>query len=147
MVLAVQTVRLDRRTGQLERAKINLNECREGRKADREAYERAQRQAQELNDAEVSRIVTEQDKINAETKSRYDRDLDRLRAGGLRKDLAAPPGSAGCSQASTDGKAAAGVDGPAAVCVLTEDLLRGAEVELRLLHLQNWIKEQLQVER
>lgn len=120
---------------------------RAGRIADRKAYEDAQKKAAELNKAQVNRIVSEQEKINAEAKSRYQRDLERLRAGGLRKDIAAPQGSSGCSNPGAVPQAAAGVDGPAAMCVLREDLLRGAEVELRLLHLQEWIREQLQVER
>ena len=146
LLLAVQTVRLGHRTNQLERAKINLNECREGRKADRQAYADAQRKAAELNKAEVERIVTEQERRSAEDKNRYQRDLNRLRNGGLRKDLAAPQGSAGCAAASADGKAASGVDGEN-VCVSRSLLMRAAEIELARNALIDWINNQLGVKR
>lgn len=128
-------------------ARANLNECRQGRIDDRKAYEQAQRDAQVKNDADVSRIVGEQEKVNAEAKSRYERDLARLRSGGVRKDLAAPPGSAGCAEAGADGKAAAGVDGTDQLCVSRSLILRGAEIELQLMHLQDWINDQLQIQR
>jgi hypothetical protein len=146
LLLAVQTVRLGHRSNQLERAKINLNECREGRKADREAYAQAQRDAKAKNEAEVSRIEKEQEQISAEAKSRYQRDLDRLRNGGLRQDLAAPKGSAGCATASADGKAASGVDGEN-VCVPRSLLVQAAEIELGRNALIDWINNQLKVAR
>jgi hypothetical protein len=130
----------------LDTARTNLNECREARKQDRLAYEDAQRKAHEANEAEVKRIETEQESINAEAKSRYERDLARLRAGGLRKDLAAPKGSAGCAEAGADGKAAAGVDGEN-VCVPRSLLVRAAEIELGRNALIDWINEQLGVRR
>src|SRR4249919_2000523 len=108
MALGIQTARLSHAKGNLETARINLRECRQGRIDDRKAYEDAQRKAHEANEAEVKRIENEQESINAEAKSRYERDLARLRAGGLRKDLAAPKGSAGCAASGTDGKAASG---------------------------------------
>ena len=146
MLLAVQSVRLGNRTNQLEREKINLNECREGRKQDRAAYEQAQRDAKAKNEAEVARIEAEQEKINADAKSRYERDLSRLRAGGLRKDLAAPKGAAGCAEASAVPDPAKGTDAEV-LCVSRSDVMRAAESELRLNGLIDWINEQLGVKR
>src|SRR4249919_2712026 len=146
MALGIQTVRLGHRSNQLESAKFNLNECREGRKQDRAAYEQAQRDAAAKNEAGVKRIETEQEQINADAKSRYERDLARLRAGGLRKDLAAPKGSAGCAETGADGKAAAGSDAEK-LCVSRSDVMHAAEAELRLNALIDWINEQLGVKR
>src|SRR5207342_1811863 len=108
MAAALFYVQRNNARDDLDTARINLRECRQGRIDDRKAYEDAQRKAHEANEAEVKRIENEQESINAEAKSRYERDLARLRAGGLRKDLAAPKGSAGCAASGTDGKAASG---------------------------------------
>ena len=146
LLLAVSVVRGNHFRNQRDQARINLNECREGRKADREAYAQAQRDAKAKNEAEVARIEKEQEQISAEAKSRYQRDLDRLRNGGLRKDLAAPKGSAGCATASADGKAAAGVDAEV-MCLDRSVVLQAAEAELRLNSLIDWVTEQLKVVR
>jgi hypothetical protein len=152
IIAVAQTVKLngflwfDGVQDKLETATTNLNECREGRKQDRATYEQAQRDAKAKNDADVARIQAEQEKVNAEAKSRYNRDLRRLRNGGLRKDLAAPKGSAGCSEASANGKATAGADAEK-LCVSRSDVVRVAEAELRLNALIDWVNEQLGVKR
>lgn len=130
----------------LETATANLNECRTGRIEDRKAYEDAQRQASDQNKAEVARIKAEQESINEKARSDYQRDLARLRAGGLRKDIAAPQGSAGCAGTSSNGEAAAGADGEN-VCVSRSLLVRAAEIELGRNALIDWITEQLKVVR
>jgi hypothetical protein len=146
MLLAVQSVRLGHAKNETERAKINLNECRQGRIDDRKAYDGAQRKAHEANEAEVKRISDEQEQINADAKSRYERDLSRLRAGGLRKDLAAPSRDSGSSKAGTVPETAPGADAEK-LCVPRSEIMRAAEGELRLNSLIDWINEQLRVER
>jgi hypothetical protein len=152
IIAVVQTVKLngflwfDGVQDKLETATTNLNECRQGRLDDREAYAQAQRDARAKNDSDVQRIVEQQERVNDEAKSRYQRDLDRLRNGGLRKDLAAPKGSAGCAETSANGKAAAGADGEN-VCVPRTLLVRAAEIELGRNALIDWINEQLGVKR
>lgn len=145
-LLAIQSVRLGHRANQLERAQINLNECREGRKQDRAAYEQAQKDAKAKNEAEVARIEADQEKVNAEAKSRYERDLARLRAGGLRKDLAAPKGNPGGPQAGSVPEAPGGADAEK-LCVPRSDIMRAAEGELRLNNLIDWVNDQLGVRR
>src|SRR4249919_1712527 len=103
LLLAVQTGRLGHAQNVAERAKINLNECREGRKQDREAYEQAQRDARAKNEAEVKRIVTEQDRISTNVEADLNARLERLRRE-LRGN-AAPKGSPGGPKAGADGKA------------------------------------------
>jgi hypothetical protein len=146
MALGIQTARLSHAKGNLEQAKINLNECREGRKQDRAAYEQAQRDAAAKNEAEVKRIETEQEQINAEAKSRYERDLARLRAGGLRKDLAAPPRDPRGPKAGSDG-APACRDDEQNLCVSRARVMQAGEIELKANSLIDWINEQLGVNR
>jgi hypothetical protein len=146
MLLAVQTARLSHAKGDLETARINLNECREGRKQDRVEYERAQSEAKVKNEADVGRIEAEQEKINADAKSRFERDLARLRAGGLRKDLAPAPRDPGSPQASPVPEAPGGADAEK-LCVPRSEIMRAAEGELRLNSLIDWINEQLGVQR
>jgi hypothetical protein len=146
LVLAVQTVRLGHRTNQRDEARIHLNECREGRKQDRETYEQAQRDAKAKNEAEVARIVSDQERVNAESKSRYERDRARLRAGGLRQDLAAPKGSTGSPQAGSDGEAACRDDAEN-LCVSRARVMQAGEIELKANSLIDWIEQQLKVER
>jgi len=145
LALAVQTVRLGHERNLLDKARFNLNECHAGRIADRQAYEDAQRKARELNDAEVKRIEADQEKVNAESKSRYERDLARLRAGGLRKDLAAPRSTGGPATGSVP--QATCRDDEANVCVDRRKLLQAAENELTANALRDWIDDQLGVKR
>jgi hypothetical protein len=130
----------------LETATTNLNECREGRKQDRATYEQAQRDAKAKNDADVARIQAEQEKVNAEAKSRYNRDLRRLRNGGLRKDLAAPKGIAGQGGAPGVPQAACRDDAEN-LCVSRSLVMRAAEIELGRNALIDWINEQMKVGR
>jgi hypothetical protein len=144
LLLAVQTVRLDHRSNQLERAKINLNECRDGRKADRASYIDAQRRAAELNKQDVTRIVNEQDRISSNVEADLTARLERLRSE-LRAKAA--QGSAGRPQASPDGKAPGSASPEAGMCLAPDELLRAAENEERHDQLISWINEQLGVRR
>lgn len=145
-LLAVQSVRLGHRSNQLEKSQFALNEYREMRKQDRAAYEQAQRDAKAKNDAGVARIETEQEKVNADAKIRYERDLARLRAGGLRKDLAATSRNPGKPKAGPAPEAACRDDAEN-LCVSRARVMQAGEIELKANGLIDWINEQLGVKR
>ena len=112
-------------------------------KDDRRRYREAQRIAAERNQARVAQIESEQARVTEKVRNDYQNDLARVRAeferrmrdkanqGSTRRpglpEVPDPPG---------------GIDGTAQVCVPAEDILYGAETELKLLHLQQWIREQ-----
>lgn len=146
LTLAIQTVRLGHRTNQLEAARINLNECREGRKADREAYRQAQADAKAKNEAEVRRIETEQQRITDDVESNLGARLERLRRE-LRAKDAAPQGSASGPETGRVPETPGGTDGAPRLCSSPEQLLRAAENEERHDQLISWVERQLGVKR
>lgn len=146
MALAVQSVRLGHKGNQLERANINLRECRQGRIDDRKAYGDAQRKAAEFNAAEVSRIKQEQEQRNEVSERNTVDRLERLRRE-LRGQNSPVKGVAGSAGASPNGAAPANPDGTARVCISAPELLRAAENEERHDQLITWVEEQLKVQR
>lgn len=140
LLLAIQSVRLGHERNVSERLRINLNEVR----AERDSLIAAAKEAERLNQEQVSRIVNEQDRISNERQADLSARLERLRRE-LRGQ--APKGSAGSAPASPDGKAPGGADGPPAMCLSSEELLRAAEDEERHDQLITWIEEQLKVAR
>ena len=141
MLLAIQTVRLGHRTNQLERARIDLNEV----KSERDNLIKAAREAEKLNQEQVKRIVSEQEKVNAEAKSRYERDIARVRAGGVRKDLAHPRNPTSPKAGSVP--EAACRDDEENVCVSRSLVVQAAEIELKANSLIDIINDYLQIER
>jgi hypothetical protein len=122
--------------------------CAEARKADRATYEAAQAEAARKNAEQVQKIEQKQQEKTDAAKRAYDADLARLRAGGVRQQgTPAAKGAPGQPGASGVPSAPGGADGAPQVCVSAPDALSSAETELRLWHLQQWIAEQLQVER
>lgn len=119
LAVAVQTVRLNHTRDNLEREKA-------ARVADRIAYKAAQDKAREQMKAENRRIEAEQEAKTNEIKSRYERDLARLRAGGLRKDLKSP---ARPDRAPQD-NATACRDDAQNMCIDRRRVLQAAETEL-----------------
>lgn len=143
--LVVQTARIDGfKFGPFQKdgLKVELADEKAARKADRKAYEEAQRQAQANNRAEVERIEKRQEEITDELRTKYQRDLDRLRAGGLRDEYKAPPGSPGKPGASSSPETACRAD-EQNVCVPRSVLVRAGEIELSRNALIDWINEQL----
>ena len=126
--------------------KAQITACVEARKADRATYEKAQAQAALQNKQQVDRIKGDQERVNDETKAKYERDLARLRAGGLRPEYAAP---ASPSQGSGTGPvpdATGGADAET-VPVPRTVILQAAEGELRCNALIDWINSQVAVSR
>ena len=139
---AVQTIRVSAEKRHSQKVSQQLRKCSEGRQSDRRAYEQAQRDAAARNKAEVAKREARSQQISEETKSAYQNDLARLRADNLRLRRKAAPGSAGGSGLSENGTAPEGTDGDG-VPLSPDEYLQAQEIELRLMHLQNWVKQQL----
>ena len=144
--LAVQTLRIDSLKGKLESARTELKAEKAGRIADRKSYEAAQRQAQEMNKAQVQQIERQQEQVTDELRTKYQRDLERLRNGGLRPEYTAPPGSP--AKPGTPGVPETACRADAEnVCVPRSVLVRAGEIELSRNALIAWINAQLGVKR
>jgi hypothetical protein len=117
----------------LERVQIDNNELRA-----------AAKEAERLNQEQVDRIVTEQDRISKDVEANLGARLERLRSE-LRSKAA--KGSTNRPQASPDGKAPGNPDAEAGVCIPTSQFLLGAEYEEKLDQWINWYEMQLKVER
>jgi FtsZ-interacting cell division protein ZipA len=122
-----------RRGDKLERRVVELVELR---KADRKAYEAAQAEAERRNKETVQKIEERNEAITNRVRSDYQRDLERLR-----QQSKANRGKAGGPGVSSVPKATGGADADGvqdAPC----DNLCAQEIELRLMHLQNWVSGQ-----
>lgn len=122
--------------------------CATARLSDRNSYEQAQRDAKITNQNQVSRIEQQSKKVSDNEKDAYLRDLAKLRADRVRQQSTpAAPGSAGPANPSPGGSNAPRID-EAGVCVpATSDVCEaGAEIELRLMHLQNLSEQQSQID-
>lgn len=123
--------------------------CAQARVTDRASYESAQKAAKAQNDAQLARVKSEQEAINARTSQSYDADLARLRAElakRLRAQSAAAPGGPGKPAAPDLPNAAPVADDPSRVSIPSSLYVRGAELELQLESLQRWIAEQMKVD-
>lgn len=119
----------------------DLEEC----ERDKNELKAAAVEAERLNKAQVQRIEADQEKVNAKISSDYSRDLARLRAEFVRRQAAkSNPGS---PEAGALPEAPGGVDGEDELRVPADRLLRAAEIELQLMKLQDWVEQQLNVER
>ena len=131
---------------------VRMNELRErwhhmyqsehsGRLGDRASYAQAQRDAAAANKAEVARIEQQSQRITDETQTAYQRDLAELRR--LRGESAAAKGSAGSAGAAKDGATAGGSHADGLPVPPSDDVQAASEIELRLMHLQNWVEQQI----
>lgn len=113
------------------------------RKADRDAYAKAQADAAAQNKAQVQHVEQQYQRNSDNERQAYLDDLAKLRAGRVRPQAPAAPSSAGAANPSADDAAAPRID-DAGVCVpATSDVCEaGAEIELRLMHLQNLFEQQ-----
>lgn len=144
MALAVQQVRINSRDNKIERQQIDIRELR----GERDSLIAAAKEAERLNKEQVQRIVTDQEKINGDIEARYRADRERMQrelAERLRRqtDNGHPQGPG----AGPNGKAPGGSDAEAPVCIPPSQYVQGAETELQLDTLIDWIEQQLQVKR
>jgi hypothetical protein len=149
VAFAVQTARIEGFKAwpiSVKGYKAELQSERDARVADRRKYREAQGEAQAKNRAQLERIKSEQEKISADQQSKYERDLARLRAGGVRKEFAAPPGSPGRPGTGPNAVSTCRAD-EQNVCVPRSVIVRAAEIELGRNALIDWINLQLGVKR
>ena len=118
------------------------------RLADRETYQRAQAEAEAKNKAQVQRIQQQQQEITENADNRYNADLARLRA-----ELGRLLAQDGTAKGSPDKPGASGLPNAAGqpgqtgtVCIPTRDYVSGAETELQLDALIQWVLGQSKVD-
>ncbi len=146
VLLALQSFRVNSE----RKVKVKAQEAQvaseQARAEDRANYRNAQVAAAKMNDAQVATIEAKQEKISAEQKSNFDRDLARLRAGGVRQDLAAVSRPAGRAKAGSVPAPTCQSD-DANVCVDRKVIVQAAEIELGRNALIDWINRQIEVPR
>lgn len=121
------------------------------RQSDADAYARAQADAATMNKAQVGRIEQQYQRNSDDEENAYQRDLARLRGDydRLRAQPQAAAGAAGAPASPAPVGPSAGADGdglpvPPGDNVQTREA--AGEIELRLMHLQQWVKKQLAVD-
>jgi hypothetical protein len=122
-----------------------------GRLADRAAYEAAQAKAAVDNQAHVQKVEQHYKKESDDERQSYLSDLARLRAERMQQGdhpLERPPSSAGPSAPSAPGTGAngAGLQVHPAPDVQAPTYGDAAEIELRLMHLQNYVERMLAID-
>lgn len=133
-------VNIDGLQSQLSHARTALTNERNARKADRSAYERAQLEAAAKNRADVAAKEAQSQRISDNAKTAYARDLAELRR--LRANSAAPARPSGSAHPPQGRPAPGGADADG-LQLPPDEHLQASEIELRLMHLQNWVIEQL----
>jgi len=120
--------------------------CKAGRAADRKAYVQAQKDAAAKNLATVARDKAERERITHDISQSYENELASLRADLARRLRATPQGSAGKPGLPDVSQAPSGPDAGSRVSIPTSLYVRGAELELQLERLQQWVAEQVKVD-
>jgi hypothetical protein len=146
LVCVVQTVRIEGIgiwplsiagfKAELAQAKTDLTNERNGRRADRQAYIKAQADAAAKNKAHVAEVERKQEQITDEVRSDLNSRLERIRR--ELRDNPAAKGSAGRSSLPQGSEAPCRVTDPAWLCLSPADRLRAAENEERHDRLIDW---------
>jgi hypothetical protein len=113
-----------------------------GRVADRESYRKAQADAAQANKAHVAQIEQQYQRNSDDERQAYLRDHAELVR--LRNQHATPSGAPGSAGPSPSPAPSGGADGDE-LHLSADEHLQASEIELRLLHLQNWVLKQLNV--
>jgi hypothetical protein len=135
LVAGVQTMRLWSEQRHSVKVERQLSKSEAARKADRDAYAKAQAAAAAKNKAQVAHIKQAQQEITDATVSRLNSRLELIR-GELRKP--APQGAPGSAPAGDPGSAPCRATDPAWLCLSPSDRLRAAESEERHDELIDW---------
>ena len=121
-----------------------LSQCTKARGDDAKRYADAQAKAAADNKAQVANTEAKYERISSNEKQSYANDRARLHVyyDGLLSQALADSGHPGSAASPSDSAASAGTDGarlqvPAAELVQTKE--DAAEIELRLMHLQNYV--------
>jgi hypothetical protein len=106
----------------------------------------AQEEAKADNQAQVRKIEQQYQRNTDDERQAYLRDLAKLRADRMRPPGKAAPGNPNPAPAPATPAPAPGADGDGVCVHTTADVCEaGSEIELRLMHLQNWVEKQLGV--
>ena len=133
--------------GQLAKAAKALKDEQAARAADRQAYTKAQTDAAAKNKAQVAATEQQYKKVSDDERQAYLDDLAKLRADRLRQQASAAPGSARPANPPQGSSPTAGADGNGLPLSGADDVQeKAAEIELRLMHLQNWVEQQLAID-
>jgi hypothetical protein len=131
--------------------KDKLEDCERDKKelrSERDSLIAAAKEAERLNKEQVQRIVSEQEKINGDIETRYRADRERMQrelADRLRRQT--HNGNTQGTGTGSNGKAPGGSDEAAPVCIPPSQYVQGAETELQLDTLIDWVEQLLQVKR
>jgi hypothetical protein len=131
-------------SSQIHRWHKQFNSEHAAHENDRKAYELAQKEAHLNNHAHVQNIEQKSRSISDDERKSYLSDLAKLRASRLRSQGRTSQGAANGTGAPKAPAPAAGTDGNGLQVPPGGDVQADAsEIELRLMHLQNWVREQL----
>jgi hypothetical protein len=126
--------------------KGQITKCAEGRAADRVAYTKAQADAAALNEAQIQRVKSEQQRITDETVSTLDARIELIR-NELRKQQAPTAQHApGGPQTGNTSPAPCTVTDPAWMCLSPAERLSAAENEERHDELIDWVLKQSSID-
>ena len=140
---AVQTIRVKAEQRRAHKVEQRLSKSEAARKADRDAYTKAQAAAALANKAQVVRVKKQQQEITDATVSRLNSRLELIR-GELRKP--ASQGVSGSAGAGDPGQTPCRTTSAAWLCLSPEDRLRAAENEERHDELIDWALKQSAVD-
>lgn len=143
LIGGVQTLRLHSEQRHNVKLEAQLSKEVAARQADRDAYQKAQTDAKAQNIAQVQEVERQYQRNSDNERQAYLSDRAKLIAyyDGLRAHRA-PQGSPGAAPSSPDRPAGAGADGNGLQVPPADDLQTrqdAAEIELRLLHLQQYV--------
>lgn len=145
----VQTLRLHAEQRHSHKVEAQLAKSDAARLADRQSYAKAQADAQAKNLATVAADKAQRERITHDISQSYESELASLRADLARRlrpqNPAAPsaPGNPGLPNVSP---APSGPDDASRVSIPTSLYVHGAELELQLERLQDWVRQQTAVD-
>ena len=126
--------------------RIDRDEVKRARAAEREAYRKAQAEAARMEAERIARVTAKQEEITDAAAKKYNERIARLRAAhSLRSQTGGVDGAANGEQVPCVPGATVGADG--APCPLsTDERLIAEEQAIRLEGLQDWVREQAGVQ-
>jgi predicted RNA-binding protein YlxR (DUF448 family) len=146
LILAgIQTIRFHAEQRQNRKLSTQLSKTIAGREADRAAYVKAQADAAARNKAHAAATEAQSRKVSDDERQAYLSDLARLRADDQRLRKAAAKGAPNGAGSPAPTAPASGADADGLHLPASEHL-QAAEIELRLMHLQNYVEKQLSID-
>lgn len=130
------------------KVEAQLSQCTAARQHDAETYAKAQADAHAANLAQVAADKAQRERITHDVSQSYETELASLRADLARRLRPQPPTTESVAAAAgLPGVSAApsGPDASARVSIPASLYVRGAELELQLERLQQWISKQAEV--